>query len=592
MEQEQQTQNNQRTLSSYATPTLDGTTSSIRRPNVQANNFEIKPAIIQMIQMSVQFSGPNDDPNSHIANFLEICDTFRHNGVSEDAVRLRLFPFSLKDRAKEWLNSLPADATAGGTLMRKTPEEAYELLEEMAANSYQWDNERANKKGVGIYNVDSITALSVQIAELNKNLGNLGVSTMNASSSSSHFLSCELCGRGGHASVDCQVGNPFSSSLSEQANFISYGGNRSNFNPYSNTYNPGWRSHPNLSWSNNQQRVPPGFQQQQHQIPQEKKSNLEDMMAKFINSTEARMQSLETQIGQLAQAISERPQGGLPSNTEKNPREHVKAITLRSGKELESKEKDEKHSTEEESQEHKAKEEDRELSTEKNGSSSSLNLKYYKIPLPFPKRFLKANLDKKFAKFLKVFKKLHINIPLLDVISQMPSYAKFLKDIIANKRKLEEFEIVKLNEECSAILQNKLPPKLKDSGSFSIPCTIGEIKFDKVLCDLGASINLMPFSVFGKLGLQEPTPTTISLQLADRSIKYPRGVVEDVLVKVDKFIFPVDFIVLDMEEDYDMPLILERPFLAIGRALIDVQQGTLSLRIYDKTITFNVFKAT
>ena len=108
MEQEQQTQTNPMTLSSYATPTLDGTTSSIRRPNVQANNFEIKPAIIQMIQMSVQFSGSNDDPNSHIANFLEICDTFKHNGVSEDAVRLRLFPFSLKDRAKEWLNSLPA----------------------------------------------------------------------------------------------------------------------------------------------------------------------------------------------------------------------------------------------------------------------------------------------------------------------------------------------------------------------------------------------------------------------------------------------------------------------------------------------------
>ncbi|XP_052172200.1 uncharacterized protein LOC127788130 [Diospyros lotus] len=294
---------------------------------------------------------------------------------------------------------------------------------------------------------------------------------MNASSSSSsHFLSCELCGRGGHASVDCQVGNPFSSSSSEQANFISYGGNMSNFNPYSNTYNPRWRSHPNLSWSNNQQRVLPNFQQQ-HQIPQEKKSNLEDMMAKFINSTEARMQSLETQIGQLAQAISERPQGGLPSNTERNPREHVKAITLRSGKELQSKEKDEERTKEEESQEleaKEAKEEDQELSTEKKG---------------------------------KVFKKLHINIPLLDAISQMPSYAKFLKDIIANKRKLEEFEIVKLNEECSAILQNKLPPKLKDQGSFSIPCTIGEIKFDKVLCDLGASINLMPFSVFRKLGL-------------------------------------------------------------------------------------------
>ncbi|XP_010256221.1 PREDICTED: uncharacterized protein LOC104596664 [Nelumbo nucifera] len=173
----------------------------------------------------------------------------------------------------------------------------------------------------------------------------------------------------------------------------------------------------------------------------------------------------------------------------------------------------------------------------------------------------------------------------------MSSYAKFLKEIISNKRKLEEFEMVKLNEEYSAILQNKLPPKLKDPGSFSIPCTIGEINFDKALCDLGASINLMPFFVFKKFGIKEPTPTIVSLQLADRSIKHPRGVVEDVLVKVDKFILHVDFIVLDMEEDYDMPLILGRHFLATGRVLIDVQQGKLSLIINDEEVIFNVFKA-
>ncbi|XP_019051406.1 PREDICTED: uncharacterized protein LOC109113924 [Nelumbo nucifera] len=137
----------------------------------------------------------------------------------------------------------------------------------------------------------------------------------------------------------------------------------------------------------------------------------------------------------------------------------------------------------------------------------------------------------------------------------------------------------------------KLPPKLKDLGSFSIPCTIGEFNFDNALCDIGASINLMPFSVFRKLGLKEPTPITISLQLVDKSIKYSRGVMEDVLVKVDKFIFPVGFVVLDMEEDYDMPLILERHILATRRALIDVQQGKLSLRINDKKVIFNVFKA-
>ncbi|KAJ8761414.1 hypothetical protein K2173_001545 [Erythroxylum novogranatense] len=141
----------------------------------------------------------------------------------------------------------------------------------------------------------------------------------------------------------------------------------------------------------------------------------------------------------------------------------------------------------------------------------------------------------------------------------MPSYAKFLKEILSNKRRLEEYATVKLNEECSAILSRKLPPKLKDPGSFTY----------KALMDLGASINLMPLSVFRKLGLTEPKPTTISLQLADRSITYPRGIIEDVLVKVEKFIFPVDFLVFDMEEDIDNPIILGRPFMATAQTIID-----------------------
>ncbi|KAL0416226.1 UNVERIFIED_CONTAM: hypothetical protein Slati_3454500 [Sesamum latifolium] len=171
----------------------------------------------------------------------------------------------------------------------------------------------------------------------------------------------------------------------------------------------------------------------------------------------------------------------------------------------------------------------------------------------------------------------------------MPSYAKFLKEVISNKRKWDNGETVKLNEECSAILQNKLPPKLNDPRSFSI--TIREINFEKALCDLGASINLMPYSIFVKLGMHELTPTIVTLQLADRSIKYPRGIIEDVLVKVGKFVIPVDFVVLDMEEDANTPLILGRPFLATGKALIDVQKGQLTLRINDEEVVFNVFKA-
>jgi len=110
-----------------------------------------------------------------------------------------------------------------------------------------------------------------------------------------------------------------------------------------------------------------------------------------------------------------------------------------------------------------------------------------------------------------MLKKLHINIPFVDAITQVLSYAKFLKEILANKRELAEFEIVKLSEECSATVQNKLPQKLKDLGSFTILCIIGNIYFDKVLCDLGASINLMPLIIFRKLSLGEPKPTIITL---------------------------------------------------------------------------------
>ena len=173
---------------------------------------------------------------------------------------------------------------------------------------------------------------------------------------------------------------------------------------------------------------------------------------------------------------------------------------------------------------------------------------------------------------MEVFKKLHINIPFVDALEQMPNYVKFMKDILSRKRRLSKFETGNLIEECSAILQRKLPHKLKDPCSFTIPCKIGNSIFERALCDLGVNINFMPLSIFRRLGLGEAKPTTITLQLADRSLKHPRGVIEDVLVKVGKFIFLADFIVLDMEEDKEIAIILGKPFLTIGRAMIDVQR--------------------
>ncbi|GJY44875.1 reverse transcriptase domain-containing protein [Tanacetum coccineum] len=137
----------------------------------------------------------------------------------------------------------------------------------------------------------------------------------------------------------------------------------------------------------------------------------------------------------------------------------------------------------------------------------------------------------------------------------MPKYAKFLKGLLSNKARLEEAYTVTMNERCSTVLLNKLPSKEKDPGSFTIPCNIGHLHIDNALADLGASISLMPYTMYEKLGLGEPKPARISLELADRAIQYPRGIAEDVLIKIDKFVLPIDFVILDMRGDSSSLLI-------------------------------------
>ncbi|XP_058003695.1 uncharacterized protein LOC131180099 [Hevea brasiliensis] len=164
----------------------------------------------------------------------------------------------------------------------------------------------------------------------------------------------------------------------------------------------------------------------------------------------------------------------------------------------------------------------------------------------------------------------------------MPSYIKFLKEILSKKKRLKNYETVALTEECSAILQNKLPSKLKDPGSFSMPCLIGNMNIDKALCDLRASVSLMPLCICEKLNVGELRPITISLQLANRSVKYPVGILENIPIKVGKFFIPVDFIILEMEEDVQIPIILGRPFLATAGAIIDIKNGRLTLKMGDE----------
>ena len=320
-----------------------------------------------------------------------------------------------------------------------------------------------------------------------------------------------------------------------------------------------------------------------------------------LNNQAAQLQNLEVQMGQMASLLSERQRGNFPSTSKINPRrkgkEHCKVVTLRSGKMLEqSIEAQEEVENPAGSEKSSAKvTEDAEKLVKKPVPSTPEKVEaqipsYDEKPIiPYPQRLRKNILDKQFGRFMDIFKNLHINIPFSKALEKMPGYVKFMKKVLSKKRKLGEYETVTMSEECSAILQKKLPTQFKDPSSFTIPYAIGNAIFERALCDLGASINLMPWSIFKKLKLGEARSTTITLQLADRSLAHPRGIIEDVLVKVDTFIFPTDFIILDVQEDKEVLIILGRPFLATGRAMIDVQKGELGLRVQEEEVTFNDF---
>ncbi|XP_021743195.1 uncharacterized protein LOC110709289 [Chenopodium quinoa] len=187
-----------------------------------------------------------------------------------------------------------------------------------------------------------------------------------------------------------------------------------------------------------------------------------------------------------------------------------------------------------------------------------------------------------------MLKQLHLTLTFTDVKEQMPNYAKFLTEILSGKRTRDMAEIVTLTENCSAILMNKMPPKLKDPRNFSIPCAINKIQIDNALCDLGASVSLMPYSTYQRLELGELLPSNITLQLADRLINIPKGKVEDVPLRVGKFVIPVDFVVLDMDEDATIPIILGRPFLATSGAMIDVKSSKIPLKIGEEVVEFDL----
>ena len=210
------------------------------------------------------------------------------------------------------------------------------------------------------------------------------------------------------------------------------------------------------------------------------------------------------------------------------------------------------------------------------------------VPPPFPQALRKKKISVNQTEMLEVLRQVKVNIPLLDMIKQVPTYAKFLKDLCTVKRGLNVNKKAFLTEQVSAIIECKTPVKYKDPGCPTISVNIGGISVEKALLDLGASVNLLPYSMCKQLGLGELKPTSITLSLADRSIKIPKGTVEDVLIQVDRFYYPVDFVVLDTESvavgANHVPIILGRPFLATSNAIINCGNGVMQLTFGNMTL--------
>nr|GEX61511.1 DNA-directed DNA polymerase [Tanacetum cinerariifolium] len=316
--------------------------------------------------------------------------------------------------------------------------------------------------------------------------------------------------------------------------------------------------------------------QTQGQNMQNQLTNLTDLITKFVNSNSASTLS----------------SGTLPSNTISNPRSDLKAITTRSGVSYDGPQILPPPSF---------------LSKSKSPSNSepvnsptiepvialvsALNPNPKSL-IPYPsKRNDERNREKannQIEKFYHIFKDMSFEISFADALILMPKFASTLKAIIRNKEKLSEMARTPLNEQCSAVLLKRLPEKLGDPGKFLIPCDFPSMAECLALADLGASINLMPFSVWKRLSLPDLTPTCMTLELADRSISRLVRVAKDVYVKVGSFYFSADFVVVDFDADPRVPLILRRSFLKIKGALIDVFEGELTLHVGKEAITFNL----
>ncbi|GER32025.1 retropepsin-like protein [Striga asiatica] len=605
----------ERTLRQLANPRLLQQPLCIIFPTVNDATFELKSGLIHLLPSFNGLSG--EDPHMHLKEFHTVCSEMKPAGVTEEQIKLQAFPFSWRKlfsngtfrhhglriciteelliqyfyEGLSLMDRNMLDAASGGTLMDKTPTAARDLIENMAANSQQFGTREASFQSV---NEAGIGALESQVKELTTFVRKLAMNGL------SRMQPCMRCETTDYVTDNCPLIN---GEMEAQANAIgSNNGPGQNYDPFSNTYNPDWRDHPNLRYGNpsggvyaeKDNRPPQIFQRgqnfprqagngQPNSMPQ---SSLEEMIKTLATSSMNFQQGVQESIKYQEMSIKNQEMNiqnqGLNIKSQgvsiKNLEGQMSQLAehMKYGAEQQNTGTPCTQSAEKE---------------RRVGSPIFPPLK--PEPLPFPSRVRKAAKEDAEKQVLDVFKKVEINIPLIDVIKQVPRYAKFLKDLCTNKRRLQGNEKVLMGENVSAIFQKDLPHKRSDPGMFSIPCTIGNLKIKRVMLDLGASINIMPRSIFDSLNLGPLKETRVVIQLADRSTTFPDGVIEDVLVKVNELIFPADFYVLSMNDrtPISTPILLGRPFLNTAQTKIDVREGTLTMEFDGNVIRFNIFDA-
>nr|GEX88481.1 reverse transcriptase domain-containing protein [Tanacetum cinerariifolium] len=641
-----------RTMEELCQPSLNGRGGPIVPIAIQATKFGLKNDMIQQVQNSCQFHGlSGDDANKHLDKFLHVTQNIKVNEVTDDAFHLYLFPHPFTHHATAWFDRLPRNSINTFEQMakmflgkysppfmvtklrneisnfRQRPDESlfeawerYKLSIDRCPNHNmlpvtQIDtfyngltlryrdtiNATAAQRSVSSSSITSssdpeILALKAEMAEINKNL-------MKVLQINQHVKavtpSCETCG-GPLLTMIVQppLAKPRTYMLREPNKVViltNLKGNNQGRNQF-------------FEGASHGQNPPPAYQAPAYQapgyqapVPQPQvvttteftnymKANdviLKNMQTNMTSLTNSNLE-LKNMFGQFMKmnTASSSGSGTLPIERETE-------VT-----------KDTVHPTNNES----TKDVQPSVVQIETLTSNSEPIvapiiepvaapvrapkPNQKPSIPYPSRLHDQNLrdkanDQK-EQFFQIFKDLDFNISFADALILMPKFGPAIKSLLTNKDKLYELARTPLNEHCSVVLLKKLPEKLGDPDKFLIPCDFPRMDECLALADLGASINLMPLSVWNKLSLPELTPTLMTLELADRSISRPIGVAEDVFVKVGKFYFQADFVVIDFDADLRVPLILGRSFLNTRKALIDVYEGELTLRVGNEAITFNL----